>query len=30
MGHGFWLEGRLKRILIGDSHYFVDMVFYHR
>jgi hypothetical protein len=30
MGHGFCFEGRQKRILIGDSHYFVDLVFYHR
>jgi predicted nuclease of restriction endonuclease-like (RecB) superfamily len=30
LGHGFCYEGRRKRILIGDEHYFVDMVFYHR
>lgn len=30
MGHGFCLEARQKRILIGDSHNFVDLVFYHR
>jgi len=30
LGHGFCFEGRQKRILIGDSHYFVDLVFYHR
>ncbi len=30
LGHGFCLEARQKRILIGDSHFFVDLVFYHR
>lgn len=30
MGHGFCFEARQKRILIGDEHFFVDMVFYHR
>jgi len=30
LGHGFCFEGRQKRILIGDSHNFVDLVFYHR
>ncbi|MDO8447020.1 MAG: PDDEXK nuclease domain-containing protein [Deltaproteobacteria bacterium] len=30
MGHGFCLEGRQKRILIGDEYLFVDLVFYHR
>ncbi|MDP1652015.1 MAG: PDDEXK nuclease domain-containing protein [Rhodocyclaceae bacterium] len=30
MGHGFCFEARQKRILIGDEHYFVDLVFYHR
>lgn len=30
LGHGFCFEGRQKRILIGDIHYFVDLVFYHR
>ncbi|GBE53739.1 hypothetical protein BMS3Bbin14_02241 [bacterium BMS3Bbin14] len=30
MGHGFCFEARQKRILIGDSHNFVDLVFYHR
>ncbi|GAA0554185.1 PDDEXK nuclease domain-containing protein [Chitinophaga japonensis] len=30
MGHGFCLEGRQKRILIGDEHFFIDLVFYHR
>jgi predicted nuclease of restriction endonuclease-like (RecB) superfamily len=30
MGHGFCFEARQKRILIGDMHNFVDLVFYHR
>lgn len=30
LGHGFCLEARQKRILIGDTHNFVDLVFYHR
>ncbi len=30
LGHGFCFEGRRKRILIGDEHFFVDLVFYHR
>ncbi|MCH5715538.1 PDDEXK nuclease domain-containing protein [Niabella hibiscisoli] len=30
MGNGFCLEGRQKKILIGQKHYFVDLVFYHR
>ncbi|HEY8706547.1 MAG TPA: PDDEXK nuclease domain-containing protein [Burkholderiaceae bacterium] len=30
MGDGFCFEARQKRILIGDSHGFVDLVFYHR
>jgi predicted nuclease of restriction endonuclease-like (RecB) superfamily len=30
LGHGFCLEARQKRILIGDTHGFVDLVFYHR
>ncbi len=30
MGHGFCFESRQKRILIGDEHFFVDLVFYHR
>lgn len=30
LGHGFCFEARQKRILIGDKHYFVDLVFYHR
>lgn len=30
MGHGFCLEARQKRILIGDEYYFIDLVFYHR
>ena len=29
-GHGFCFEARQKRILIGDTHNFVDLVFYHR
>ncbi|GEO06163.1 hypothetical protein AAE02nite_38270 [Adhaeribacter aerolatus] len=29
LGHGFWLEGRQKRILIGDKYFFIDLVFYH-
>ena len=29
-GHGFCFEARQKRILIGDTHGFVDLVFYHR
>ncbi len=29
-GNGFCLEGRQKRILIGDEYFFVDLVFYHR
>jgi predicted nuclease of restriction endonuclease-like (RecB) superfamily len=28
LGHGFCFEARQKRILIGDSHNFVDLVFY--
>jgi len=28
-GHGFCFEARQKRILIGDSHNFVDLVFYN-
>ncbi|NMA21083.1 MAG: DUF1016 domain-containing protein, partial [Lentisphaerae bacterium] len=28
--HGFCFEARQKRILIGDTHGFVDLVFYHR
>lgn len=30
LGHGFCFEGRQRRILIGDTHNFVDIVFYHR
>lgn len=30
LGHGFCFEARQKRILIGEEHYFVDLVFYHR
>jgi len=30
LGNGFCFEARQKRILIGDTHNFVDMVFYHR
>lgn len=30
LGHGFCFEARQKRIVIGDEHYFVDLVFYHR
>jgi len=30
MGHGFCLEGRQKRILIGNEYFFIDLVFYHR
>lgn len=30
LGHGFCFEARQKRILIGDEHYFIDLVFYHR
>ena len=30
LGEGFCFEARQKRILIGDEHYFVDLVFYHR
>lgn len=30
MGHGFCFEARQKRILIGDEHFFVDLVSYHR
>ncbi|MDG3008418.1 PDDEXK nuclease domain-containing protein [Paludisphaera mucosa] len=30
LGHGFCFEARQKRILIGDVHYFIDLVFYHR
>ena len=30
LGHGFCLEARQKRILLGDEYFFVDLVFYHR
>ncbi len=30
LGHGFCFEARQKRILIGDTHNFVDLVSYHR
>lgn len=30
LGHGFCFEARQKRILIGETHCFVDLVFYHR
>lgn len=30
MGHGFCLESRQKKILIGDEYFFIDLVFYHR
>ena len=30
LGHGFCFEARQKRIIIGDTHNFVDLVFYHR
>ena len=30
LGHGFCFEARQKRMLIGDTHGFVDLVFYHR
>ena len=30
LGHGFCFEARQKRILIDNSHGFVDLVFYHR
>ena len=30
MGYGFCLEGRQKKILIGDEYFFIDLVFYHR
>jgi predicted nuclease of restriction endonuclease-like (RecB) superfamily len=29
LGHGFCFEARQKRILIGDEHFFIDLVFYH-
>lgn len=30
LGHGFCFEARQRRILIGDAHGFVDLVFYNR
>ena len=30
LGHGFCFEARQKRILLGDEHFFIDLVFYHR
>lgn len=30
LGQGFCFEARQRRILIGDTYNFVDMVFYHR
>jgi predicted nuclease of restriction endonuclease-like (RecB) superfamily len=30
LGNGFCFEARQKRILIGETHNFVDLVFYHR
>lgn len=30
LGNGFCFEARQKRILIGDEHFFIDIVFYHR
>lgn len=30
LGHGFCFEARQRRILIGDTHNFIDLVFYHR
>lgn len=30
LGHGFCFESRQKRILIGDTYGFIDLVFYHR
>ncbi|MGA1825724.1 MAG: PDDEXK nuclease domain-containing protein [bacterium] len=30
LGHGFCFEARQKRVLIGKTHNFVDLVFYHR
>ena len=30
LGHGFCFEARQKRVLIGDEHFFIDLVFYHR
>lgn len=30
MGHGFCLEARQKKVLIGEDYFFIDLVFYHR
>lgn len=30
LGNGFCFEARQRSILIGTTHYFIDMVFYHR
>jgi predicted nuclease of restriction endonuclease-like (RecB) superfamily len=30
LGHGFCLEARQKRILIGEEYYYVDLVYYHK
>ena len=30
LGNGFCFEARQRRILIGDTFFFVDLVFYHR
>lgn len=30
LGHGFCFEARQKKILIGESDYCIDLVFYHR
>lgn len=30
LGHGFCFEARQKRVLIGESLYYIDLVFYHR
>ncbi|MDD2424320.1 MAG: PDDEXK nuclease domain-containing protein [Candidatus Cloacimonetes bacterium] len=29
-GHGFCFEARQKAILIGDTNFYIDLVFYHR
>ncbi|GAB2792233.1 PDDEXK nuclease domain-containing protein [Rhabdobacter roseus] len=30
LGNGFCFEARQRRILIGSTYYFIDLVFYHR
>lgn len=30
LGHGFCFEANQKRILIGETYYYIDLVFYHR